>query len=122
MSSIDFEPPPSAGRGYGAPRRSAPPIRRYRARSAQIDFRVGRRAAGPLAQKIVHRVFIVGRWRNVVAGVNAVDIRQENVAGWAGEMHVVLHVQRQLKIVAPVAASTPLSGTVGSSFKKIRRP
>ena len=71
---------------------------------AQVHLGVGGRAGGPLAQEIVHRVLVVGRGGNVVAGVDAVDVGQEDVAGGAGDAHLVLYVQGQLKIVAPVAA------------------
>ena len=60
---------------------------------AQIHFGVGGRAAGPLAQKIVHRVFILGRCGNIVAGVDAVDVGQKDVAGGVADAHLVLHVQ-----------------------------
>ena len=77
---------------------------------AQVDFGVGGRAGGPLAQEIIHRVFVVGRSGNVVPGIDAVDVGQEDVAGRAGDAHLVLYVQGQLKIVAPVA---PVDAVVG---------
>ncbi len=77
---------------------------------------------GRLPEEIVHRVVVVGRRRNVVAGVDAVDVGQEDVAGRVGDAHLVLHVQGQLKIVAPVA---PVQAVVGQDrvvCKKMRRP
>src|SRR3990172_3024402 len=70
---------------------------------AQIHLGVGGGAAWTFAQKIVHRIFIIGRGGNVVAGIYSVDVRQKDDAGVAGNAHVVLHMQGQLKIVAPVA-------------------
>ena len=69
----------------------------------QVHFGVGGRAGGMLAQKIVHRVLVIGRCGDVVAGIDAVDVGQENVAGGAGDAHLVLPMQGQLKVVAPVA-------------------
>ena len=88
---------------------------------AQIHFGVGGRAAGPLAQKIVHRVFILGRCGNIVAGVDAVDVGQKDVAGGTGDAHLVLDVQGQLKIVAPVA---PVHAVAGDDriFKENAQP
>ena len=77
---------------------------------------------GPLAEEIVHRVLVVGRSGNVVARIDAVDVGQKDVAGGAGDAHLVLHVQGQLKIVAPVA---PVKAVVGQDrvvFQKDAQP
>ena len=54
------------------------------------------------------RVFIIRRRRNVVARINAVDVGQEDIARGPGDAHLVLQMQRQLKIVAPVAPVKPV--------------
>ena len=71
---------------------------------AQIHLGVGGRAAGPLAQKVIPRVLVIRRCGNVVSGIDPVDIGQEDIARWPGNAHLVLHMQGQLKIVAPVAS------------------
>ena len=44
---------------------------------AQVDLRVRSSTSGALAEEIVHRVFIVGGGRNIVARVDAVNVRQK---------------------------------------------
>ncbi len=70
---------------------------------AQIHLRVSGGAAGPFAQEVIHCIFIIGRSGNFVTGIYAVDIGQKDIACMPGDAHVVLHVQGQLEIVAPVA-------------------
>ena len=51
---------------------------------AQVDLAVGRRAGRPRAEEVVHRVLVVRRSRDVIAGVDAMDVRQKDVARLAG--------------------------------------
>ena len=71
---------------------------------AQVDFGVGGRAAGTRTQEVVSQVFVFWRWGDVVAGVDPVDVGQEDVASRARDAHLVLAVQGQLEVVPPVAA------------------
>lgn len=80
---------------------------------AEIDPAVGRRPRRPPPQVIVLRVVIVGRRDRLVAGVHAVNVGQENVTRLADDPHLILHVQRQLKIAAPVLAIVPVVGQHG---------
>src|ERR1035437_10317089 len=50
--------------------------------------------------------------------IDAVDVGQEDVAGGAGDVHVVLQVQGQLKIVAPVAPVYTVVGQDRVVFQK----
>ena len=53
-------------------------------------------------QEVVAQVVIFQRRFRHLAEVDAVNIGQEEVAGRANDAHVVLNVQRHLKVVAPV--------------------
>jgi hypothetical protein len=80
---------------------------------AQIDLAVGGPAGRSRAKKVVHRVVVVHRRNGFIAGVNAVDVRQEDVPGFVDDADFVLNVQGQLKIVAPVAAVESVFGQDG---------
>lgn len=41
------------------------------------------------------------------------DVRQKNVACFANDAHIILHIQRQLKIVAPIPAIEAVVGQNG---------
>ena len=71
---------------------------------AEVHLAIRGCAAGPRPQEIIPRVLIVRRSNRLVAAIDAVDVRQEDVAGFANDAHLVLNVQRQLEIVAPVMA------------------
>src|SRR5579859_1625701 len=71
---------------------------------AQVDLGIGSGSGGAFAEKVVHGVFVVGRRWKVVAGVNTVDVGEKDVACLVGDTNVVLDVEGQLEIVAPVVA------------------
>ena len=49
----------------------------------------------------------------LVARIDAVDVGEEDVARLADDAHLVLHVQSQLEVVAPVAAVEAVVGQDG---------
>ena len=59
---------------------------------AQVYARIGRRSRWTFAKEIIHRIVVIGRGRDVVAGAHAVDIRQKDIAGRLGNAHLVLLV------------------------------
>src|SRR5688572_3155095 len=69
----------------------------------EVYLGVGGRSGRTLPKKVVHRVVVIGRGGNVVAGIDPVDVGQENIASGSGYAHLVLDVQSQLKIIVPVA-------------------
>ena len=77
---------------------------------------------GRFAQEVVHRIFIVGRSRNIVPGVHAVNIGQEDVAGGAGNPHLILQVQGQLEIARASCARPRRCPAGPGRAKKMRRP
>ena len=73
---------------------------------AEVGLAVGGLADGLGAERreeIVAQVVVFERGLAHVAEIDAVDVGQEDVAGRADDAHVVLDVQRELEIVAPVA-------------------
>ncbi|MES3015974.1 MAG: hypothetical protein V4750_19885, partial [Pseudomonadota bacterium] len=80
---------------------------------AQVGLAVGRLAAGPLAeglQKVVAQVLVFERGLAHVTEVDAVNVGEEEVADVAHHTHVVLQMQRELEVVAPVAAGVAVVG------------
>ena len=74
---------------------------------AQVGIAVGGladRLCPERRQEIVAQVVILKRRFRHVAQIDAVNVGQKDVAGRPHDAHVVLDVQRDLKIVAPVAA------------------
>ncbi|MBT9137433.1 MAG: hypothetical protein DDT34_02525 [Firmicutes bacterium] len=70
---------------------------------AQIYLGVGSGTCRTFAKEEVHRFFVVGRRRDVLARIDAVDVSEEDVAGALSDPHLVLKVKGQLKIVMPVS-------------------
>ena len=71
---------------------------------AQVHLGVRGRSSGPGAKEVVHRVLILSGGRNVVPGIDAVNVRQKDVPCRLRHPHVILNVQRELEIVSPIAA------------------
>src|SRR5436190_574247 len=82
---------------------------------AEVNLAVSGSPARPRPEEIVHRVLVFGRRERLIAGVDAMNVCQENIARLTDDAHLVLHVQGQLKIVAPIPA-------VKSVFRQHRIP
>ena len=80
---------------------------------AQIGVAVGGladRLAAERRKKVVAQIVVVERRLRHLAEVDAMDVGQEDVAGSAHDAHVVLDVQRHLKVIAPVLPRVPVVG------------
>lgn len=74
---------------------------------AKIDMAVGglsRRAVAERRQEIVRQVLIVERRFGDFAKIDPVDVGEEDVSRRADDAHVILNVERNLEIVAPILA------------------
>ncbi len=80
---------------------------------AEVGVAVGGRANGPVAERgeeIVAQVVVFERWLRDRAEIDAMDVGQEDVADRPDDPHVVLNVQSDLKIVAPVPPGKAVVG------------
>ena len=80
---------------------------------AEVGLAVRRLAAGPRAeglQEVVAQVVVFQCRLAHLAEVDAVDVGEEQVAHVTDHTHVVLQVQRELEVVAPVAAGMAVVG------------
>ena len=77
---------------------------------AEIDLGIEQGACGAGAKEIIPTVVVVGRGDGVVAGVDAVDIGEEEIACGLHHVHIVLEVHRELEVVAPGAACVAIGG------------
>ena len=74
---------------------------------AEIGLAVGGLAHGfgtEWIEEIIAQIFIVQRRLAHIAEINAVDVGKKKIARIPHHAHIVLNVQRELKIIAPVAA------------------
>ena len=76
---------------------------------------------GRLPEEVVHRVFIIGGRRGLVARIDPMDIGQKDVAGGAGDAHFVLSMQGQLEIVTPVVTVKTVVGQHDASCDRQNR-
>ena len=93
---------------------------------AKIGFAVGGFADGlrpERGQEIIAQILVLKRRVNHVAEINAVNVREKKVAGVAQHADFVLDVERNLEIVAPVAAFVAVvrqNGIVEKNFEAVK--
>src|ERR1039458_9578696 len=93
---------------------------------AKVGFAVGGFADGLRAerrQEIFAQILVLQRRVNHVAKINAVNVREKQIAGVAQHAHFVLNVERELKIVAPVTSFVAVvrqNGIVEKDFEAVK--
>ena len=90
---------------------------------AEIGLAVGGLACGLGAEwieEIIAQIFIVQRRLTHIAEIDAVNVGKEKIARIPHHAHIVLNVQRELKVVAPVASFVAIVGKNGVVEKNMQ--
>jgi hypothetical protein len=78
----------------------------------EVGLAIGGPAGGffaeGLGKEIVAEIVVLQRWVADLAEVDAMDVGEEKIPGLADETDIVLEVERELEVVAPVSAVVPV--------------
>jgi hypothetical protein len=93
---------------------------------AKVCLAVGGLASGlgseGIGQEVVAEIVVFERWLPHIAEENTVDVGQEDVARLTHHAHIVLNVQRKLKIIAPVLPGMAVvrqNGVIEEDFQPV---